>query len=84
MADPVHADWVNHVGDGVPLLNKNISLQHLTHFNLIEEAADFLFSTNILSDLLQTIQHSYLSLFNLRVDEFNYLMMRHISGVEGK
>jgi hypothetical protein len=52
--------------------------------NSIEEAADFLFSANILSNLLQTIQHSYLSPFNLRVDEFNYLIIRHISGVEDK
>jgi hypothetical protein len=48
----------------------------------MEEAADFLFSDDILTNPTQSTLRSFLSLFNIRVDEFNTLMMNRISGAE--
>jgi hypothetical protein len=50
---------------------------------MIEEAADFLFPVNVLADPTRATLHSFLSPIDIRVDEFNQLMMDRISGEEG-
>lgn len=49
----------------------------------MDEAEDFLFPPGILADPARATLHSFLSPFNVRVDEFNRLMMSRISGAEG-
>jgi hypothetical protein len=49
----------------------------------MEEAADFLFPVDVLANPTRATLHSFLSPINIRVDEFNQLMMDRISGDEG-
>ena len=49
-----------------------------------EEAADLLFPDHILSDPSQSIRRSYLSPLNIRVDNFNQLMMGRLPGTAGR
>ena len=81
-ADPAYTEWVDQVGDGIPPLNKTVSLEHLSHVYSIAEAADFLFSSDILSDPFKSTLHSFLSSFNLYINEFNQLMMDCVQGAE--
>jgi hypothetical protein len=82
--DPEFSYWVDQVGDGAPPLNKSISLHHLRQIYSMEAAADFLFPDDILAHPAQSILHSFLSPFNLRVDEFNEFMMSRLSGADGR
>jgi len=50
----------------------------------MEAASDFLFPGDILAHIAQSILHSFLCPFNLRVDEFNELMMSRLSGADGR
>lgn len=49
----------------------------------MDDAASFLFPANILANPARETFHSFLSPFNLRVDEFNQMMMARMSGGEG-
>lgn len=82
-ADPAYAFWVDQVGDGLPPCDREVSLHHLSRVQSIEEAADFLFPADVLADPTRTTLYSFLSPFNVRVDEFNQLMMDRIPGEEG-
>jgi PIF1-like helicase len=68
-ADPTYTEWVDRAGDGVPPLDKTVPLHHLTQIHSMNEAADYLFPDDI----------SFPSPFNLRVDEFNSLMIDRTS-----
>jgi hypothetical protein len=81
--DPTYATWINQVGDGVPPLHRTVSLSHLRQISSLDEAEDFLFPSDILADPARATLHSFLSLFNARVDEFNKSMMDRISGAKG-
>jgi len=81
--DPAYATWVDQIGDGVPPFDRDISLQHLSQVETMDQAADFLFPPDVLADSTRATRHSYLSPYNARVDEFNQLMMNRIPGAEG-
>jgi hypothetical protein len=86
-ADPTYADWLDDVGDGVPPLDKTVPLHHLTQVHSLQEAADFLFPADILAhpDSGRSLSlRSFLSPFNVRVDEFNELMLNRMPGQEGE
>ena len=82
-ADSAYAEWVDQVGDGVPPFDTTLSLRHLSQVHSMEEAADLLFPDHVLSDPSKSIRRSFLSPLNLRVDEFNQLMMSRLSGSAG-
>jgi hypothetical protein len=63
----------------VPPCDKAVSLHHLSRVQSIEEAAGFLFPVNTLVDLTRTPLYSFLNPFNIRVDEFNQLIIDQIS-----
>jgi hypothetical protein len=83
-ADPAYAEWVDQVGDGVPPFNATVSLRHLSRVHSLEEAADLLFPDYVLADPSQSIRRSFLSPLNLRVDEFNQLLMDRLPGAAGR
>jgi ATP-dependent DNA helicase PIF1 len=82
--DPAYAQWLDQVGDGIPPMDKTVSLHHLSRLHSMEEAADHLFPDSVLSNPSQATLHSFLSPLNFRVDEFNQLMLSRLPGEEGK
>jgi hypothetical protein len=59
-------------------------LQYLSYVHSLEEAAGLLFPDHVLADPSQSIRHSFLSLLNLRVDEFNQLLIDCLPGTADK
>jgi hypothetical protein len=78
--DPVYAQWVDQVGDGLPPYEATVDLKHLEHLDDMEAAARFLFLDESLATSEAAVRRAFLSPFNARVDIFNQLMLDTISG----
>ncbi|KFA70977.1 hypothetical protein S40288_10334 [Stachybotrys chartarum IBT 40288] len=81
--DPLYSEWLDRVGDGVPPYDRIVPLIHLDHVGSLEAAADFLFPPATLMNPTKSALRSFLSPFNLQVDEFNQMMLSHLPGREG-
>ena len=60
-----------------------VSLAHLPRVHSLEEAANLLYPDHVLADPVQSIRRSFLSPLNIRVDEFNQLLMNRLPGTAG-
>ena len=72
--DPVYAEWVDRVGDGLPPYETTVDLGHLDHVDDLDAAADYLFLDDHLAASPDAVNRAFLSPFNERVDRFNELM----------
>ncbi|EGU80381.1 hypothetical protein FOXB_09107, partial [Fusarium oxysporum f. sp. conglutinans Fo5176] len=82
-ADPFYSAWLDGIGDGVTPLDTVVDLRHLHLVYSIGDAVDFLFPAAVLDEPAQSVRRSFLSPFNLRVDEFNRTMLDRLRGDEG-
>jgi len=69
--DPVYAEWVDRVGDGLPPYETTVDLGHLAHVDDLATSPE-------------AVNRAFLSPFNERVDRFNDLMLDKIEGTELK
>ncbi|TVY62600.1 ATP-dependent DNA helicase pif1 [Fusarium oxysporum f. sp. cubense] len=81
-ADPFYSAWLDGIGDGVTPLDTVVDLRHLHLVYSIGDAVDFLFPAAVLDEPAQSVRRSFLSPFNLRVDEFNRTMLDRLRGDE--
>ncbi|KAH7124469.1 PIF1-like helicase-domain-containing protein, partial [Dactylonectria macrodidyma] len=82
-SDPLYSDWLDKVGGGIPPHNTEVALDHLGEVDSLQEAVDFLFPDETTMNLSQSVLRSFLSPFNMQVDEFNDLMLKQLPGNEG-
>jgi hypothetical protein len=68
----------------MPSFDFVVSLRYLFLVHSIKETADLLFPNYVLSDPSQSIRRSFLSPLNLRVDNFNQLIMGRLPGSAGR
>ena len=80
--DPVYAEWVDRVGDGLPPYETSVDLGHLDHMDDLDAAADYLFLDDHLAASPDAVNRAFLSPFNERVDRFNELMLDRVPDAE--
>jgi hypothetical protein len=78
--DPIYAQWVDWVGDGLPPYEITVELKHLEHIGNMDAVARFLFLDKSSATLEAAVRRALLSPFNAWVDMFNQLMLDTISG----
>ncbi|KAF6514101.1 hypothetical protein HZS61_006357 [Fusarium oxysporum f. sp. conglutinans] len=81
-ADPFYSAWLDRIGDGVAPLDTVVDLRHLHIVYSVDDAVDFLFPPAVLDEPTRSVRRSFLSPFNLRVDEFNRTMLDRLRGNE--
>jgi hypothetical protein len=69
--DPVYAQWVDQVGDGLPPYEVIMDLKHLEYLDNMEAVARFLFLDKSLATLEAAVCRAFLSPFNAQVDIFS-------------
>ncbi|KAG7429200.1 ATP-dependent DNA helicase pif1 [Fusarium oxysporum f. sp. raphani] len=81
-ANPFYSAWLDKISDRVTPLDTVVDLRHLHLVYSIGDAVDFLFPAAVLDEPAQSVRRSFLSPFNLRVDEFNRTMLDRLRGDE--
>lgn len=79
-ADPDYTSFVNNIGQNTE--DDYVSLDLLAKTNSTNDAIDFLFPPDVLSDPAICIHRSFLSPQNVYVDEFNHAILHHLNEEE--
>ena len=83
--DISYSQWVDTIGEGSPIQPITVvNMGHLQRLTSYQQAIDFLFPPEILLEPLLAIQRSFLSPYNIVVDEFNHKMVERITFEECK
>ena len=81
--DLPYSRWVDTIGAGrVGQSVMIVSMKHLQQLTTYDEAIGFLFPDDVLIHPLQAIKRSFLSPYNMAVDEFNIRMVDRIDKAE--
>ena len=83
--DLEYSHWVDSIGEGSILSTSSmVDIGHLKQLSTFEEAILFLFPPEILLQPHLAIQRSYLSSYNMAVDDFNTQILEYIQQDECK
>lgn len=83
--DLEYSRWVDRVGEGSQTQTvSTIAMNGFQQFTTYQEAMEFLFPDDILAQPEQAIKRSYLSPYNMVVDEFNEKMVQKLPQSECK
>ncbi|KAE8230465.1 hypothetical protein CF326_g4535 [Tilletia indica] len=73
--------WVDHIGDDYHQHPIDMSL-YFAQATSLQDAMNFLFPPNVLSDPRRVVSRCFLTPLNVNVDEFNDMVSEHLPGVE--
>jgi hypothetical protein len=79
--DPVYADFVNAVGDG---LQSDIDLSSLSLTTDKMEVIDFVYPAHVLRDPVACIGRGIIAPTNRQVDEYNTVLLNRVQGTQKK
>ena len=83
--DPIYSTWVDSIGEGSQTQHISyIDMQDFLQFTSYGQAIDFLFPIEVLLRPEEAIKRSYLSPYNMAVDEFNDKILENIPQEECK
>ena len=77
--DSEYSKWIDSIGEGNPSHTiTEFNMDHLLQFSTFDEAIQFLFPQEVLTHPDIAIYRSYLSPYNIAVDEFNSRIINEI------
>jgi hypothetical protein len=81
-SDPEYSAWVDQIGDGF-ISGHNIRMPFIQQVSSKEEAIDYLYPPDILSNQSQLAARSFLPPLNINVDDFNTAVLERLPSAAG-